>query len=91
MVHAFFITCRHYTFYVWKNFFQRHWAARYMLLPAYLYSCWSLWDRLHQRDTQLWIAGFAVCTAVTLVPAGLLEFRWVEDPTQSIMLQFRGY
>ncbi len=63
---------------MWKNFFQRHWAARYTLLPAYLYSCWSLWDTLRQRQTQLWATGFAVCTAVTLVPAGLVELRWVD-------------
>ncbi|KAI8981433.1 alpha-2-glucosyltransferase Alg10, partial [Pilobolus umbonatus] len=29
---------RHYSFYVWKNIYRRHWSIRYLLVPVYLMS-----------------------------------------------------
>ncbi|CAO3626088.1 unnamed protein product [Mucor hiemalis] len=29
---------RHYTFYIWKNIYRRHWIVRYALAPAYIAS-----------------------------------------------------
>ena len=33
---------RHYTFYVWKNFFRKHWVARYLPVPAYALALYRL-------------------------------------------------
>ena len=39
------LPCRHYTFYLWKDFFGAHPVAKFTLVPLYLYSAWSLWRR----------------------------------------------
>jgi alpha-1,2-glucosyltransferase len=33
---------RHYTFYIWKGFFRRHWACKYILVPVYTFCAWAL-------------------------------------------------
>ena len=67
--------CRHYTFYLWRKVFARHWAVRYALAPAYLFSCCSLWHALAAQRIRLLALGLALSTALTLVPAWLIEFR----------------
>lgn len=67
---------RHYTFYIWKNFFGVHPAAKFTLIPAYLYSAWSVWQSLMQgRQPTLLILGLVAASALTLVPAWLVDFR----------------
>ncbi len=39
------LLCRHYTFYLWKDFLGAHPVAKFTLVPLYLYSAWSLWRR----------------------------------------------
>ena len=73
------ICCRHYTFYLWKNWFAWTPAARYLLVPVYMYSTWSVYCSLAKRQSVLWILLFALCTAATLVPAWLVEFRHVHS------------
>ncbi|KAL3160676.1 hypothetical protein ABBQ32_010589 [Trebouxia sp. C0010 RCD-2024] len=66
---------RHYTFYIWKNFFGRYVAARFWLIPLYLYSAWSLWDSITRQQSKACALLLALCTAVSLIPAWLIEFR----------------
>ena len=81
---------RHYTFYIWKNFFARYSAARFCLVPLYMYSVWSLWDSItchHHKgashDSITWHQSkpcallLSLCTAMTLIPAWLIEFRYI--------------
>lgn len=68
--------CRHYTFYIWKDFMAVHPAAKFTLVPAYLYSAWSVWWSLLQgRQPLLWVLGLAAASALTLIPAWLVDFR----------------
>lgn len=68
--------CRHYTFYIWKDFLAVHPAAKYTLVPAYLYCAWSVWWSLLQgRQPLIWVMGLAAASALTLVPAWLVDFR----------------
>ena len=68
--------CRHYTFYLWKDFFGVHPGAKFTLLPVYLYSAWSIWQSLVEGPLpSLGILGLAAASCLTLVPAWLLDFR----------------
>ncbi|KAJ2714156.1 glucosyltransferase [Coemansia spiralis] len=70
---------RHYTFYIWKNVFRRHWAARYLAIPAYIYSAVAV-HRSLGRTSALWQLALALCTAAVLVPSPLLELRYYTVP-----------
>ncbi|KAI8062422.1 alpha-2-glucosyltransferase Alg10 [Gongronella butleri] len=67
---------RHYSFYVWKNIYRRHWTVRYALIPLYTISGWWNVLCLSQHVTLLWMVGFVATLALTLVPSPLLEFRY---------------
>uniref|UniRef100_A0A914I4K0 Dol-P-Glc:Glc(2)Man(9)GlcNAc(2)-PP-Dol alpha-1,2-glucosyltransferase n=1 Tax=Globodera rostochiensis TaxID=31243 RepID=A0A914I4K0_GLORO len=69
---------RHFTFYIWKRLFQRHWLVKYALVPAYVVCAAFLW---HSMDTNtVTKVAFAVATSVCLIPAHLLEFRYFIVP-----------
>lgn len=79
---------RHYTFYIWKDFLAVHPAAKFTLVPAYLYSAWSVWWSLLQgRQPLLWVLGLAAASALTLIPAWLVDFRCSPSPVQ---VDFKG-
>lgn len=68
--------CRHYTFYLWKDFLAVHPGAKFTLLPMYLYSAWSVWHSLEQGPLPvLGILGLALACCLALIPAWLLDFR----------------
>ena len=67
---------RHYTFYIWRRIFMRHWAVKFALVPVYIYSFWSLGRCMHKADLILKLV-FPVCLLVSLAPQQLLEFRSV--------------
>ncbi len=70
------LQCRHYTFYLWKDFFALHPGAKLTLLPMYLYSAWSVWHSLEQGALPiLGILGLALACCLALIPAWLLDFR----------------
>ncbi|KAL2916541.1 glucosyltransferase [Polyrhizophydium stewartii] len=77
---------RHFTFYIWKNVFRRHPAARYALVPGYLFAGWALLRRLGAKQHVLWIAAFVGATALVLVPSPLLEFRYFIVPYMLLRL-----
>lgn len=69
---------RHYTFYIWRKLIDRPgrlWGAA-VLAPAAAVAWAALLCGLRCTQQRLWVAGWALCTAVVLVPAWLLEFRW---------------
>ena len=68
--------CRHYTFYLWKDFFAVHPGAKFTLLPLYLYSAWSVWHSLVEGSLpMLGVLGLCAASCLTLIPAWLLDFR----------------
>ncbi|KAJ1726927.1 glucosyltransferase [Coemansia biformis] len=70
---------RHYTFYIWKDIFRRHWAARYLAIPAYLYAVVAVQRSLGHMPA-LWQIALLLCTAAVLIPSPLLEFRYFTAP-----------
>lgn len=70
------LQCRHYTFYLWKDFLAVHPGAKFTLLPMYLYSAWSVWHSLEQGPLPiLGILGLALACCLALMPAWLLDLR----------------
>jgi alpha-1,2-glucosyltransferase len=37
---------RHYTFYVWRKIYRRHWTAPYLSTPLYVFAFSAVFDRL---------------------------------------------
>mmetsp|Transcript_62273 Transcript_62273/g.197164 ORF Transcript_62273/g.197164 Transcript_62273/m.197164 type:complete len:478 (+) Transcript_62273:1843-3276(+) len=71
---------RHYVFYLWKNILGKYPAAKFLLVPLYLFAGGSLIPDLARARSPLVAAVFVACTAVTLVPAWLVEFRYFTLP-----------
>ncbi|KAM9705307.1 dol-P-Glc:Glc(2)Man(9)GlcNAc(2)-PP-Dol alpha-1,2-glucosyltransferase isoform 1-T17 [Menidia menidia] len=71
---------RHYTFYVWRRVVGRHPLARYLLVPAYLFSGWTALDLLRGTRSLFWTLGFLLSAALATVPQRLLELRYFIVP-----------
>ncbi|KAL1932843.1 hypothetical protein VTP01DRAFT_8521 [Rhizomucor pusillus] len=71
---------RHYSFYVWRKIYRRHWSVRYLLIPAYIISGAINLQALARNQTLWTVVGFIVSTMLTLVPSPLLEFRYFIIP-----------
>lgn len=70
---------RHYTFYVWKRLYERHFLIRFLLIPIYLFGAISVNQLLKETDLAFRIGYFAFIT-LCLVPQRLLEFRYFIIP-----------
>eukprot|EP00053_Salpingoeca_punica_P017200 m.164890 g.164890 ORF g.164890 m.164890 type:complete len:448 (-) comp17144_c3_seq2:924-2267(-) len=66
---------RHITFYVWKNISRRFSLARYFVVPAYVAAGALMQRSLAHRGPLFWWL-FVAITALAIVPARLLEFRY---------------
>lgn len=71
---------RHYPFYLWRKVIQAHWAMRYLLVPLYIYSWLSIISVLGKAQKKIWVVSFILSTALVLVPAPLIEFRYYTIP-----------
>ncbi|RIB21128.1 Glycosyltransferase Family 59 protein [Gigaspora rosea] len=71
---------RHYTFYIWKNIYRRHYTIKYILIPCYIVAGWILWHPLASKQSFIWIMVYITATCITLVPSPLLEFRYFIIP-----------
>ncbi|CAM6085296.1 unnamed protein product [Calypogeia fissa] len=77
---------RHYVFYLWKDVLQRHWSAKYLFIPLYMLSWWSIINMLAQRQKPLWVLAFFLAVVGVLVPTPLLEFRYYNVPFYFVYL-----
>ncbi|PRW39235.1 Dol-P-Glc:Glc(2)Man(9) c(2)-PP-Dol alpha-1,2-glucosyltransferase [Chlorella sorokiniana] len=89
LVHPFLLADnRHYVFYIWRRLVNRTLWSRYALVPAYLYSAWSLAACLaHHGWLRLLLLAGASC--VVLIPAHLIEFRYFTVPFYLTFLHMR--
>ena len=71
---------RHYTFYIWRKIFDRHWSIKYILVPGYLLSWLIILHELNCTNSRIWVVMYLLSTAVVLVPQKLLEFRYFIVP-----------
>ncbi|CAO3588262.1 unnamed protein product [Absidia cylindrospora] len=67
---------RHYSFYVWKKIYRRHWLVRYALTPFYFISIKFNQTIIATHVSVLWMLGYVIALVLTLVPSPLLEFRY---------------
>lgn len=75
---------RHYTFYLWRKVIQSHQSTKYLLVPLYVYSWFSIFRVLARP--KIWVLAFFLATAAVLVPAPLIEFRYYTIPFYFLML-----
>lgn len=68
---------RHYTFYVWRRVIKSH---KYLLIPVYIYSWISIINILGKVQRKIWVFLFICTTALVLIPAPLIEFRYYTIP-----------
>lgn len=71
---------RHYTFYIWRKIFQRHWTVKYLAIPCYIYGSLILTQKLLQKNSILFVLLFTVSVALVTIPQKLLEFRYFIIP-----------
>ncbi|KAG6536961.1 hypothetical protein ZIOFF_002039 [Zingiber officinale] len=77
---------RHYTFYIWRRVIQVHWTTKYLLIPLYIYSWFSIVSILRKNHRTIWVFSYVVATALVLVPAPLIEFRYYTIPFYLLVL-----
>ncbi|CEO95483.1 Dol-P-Glc:Glc(2)Man(9)GlcNAc(2)-PP-Dol alpha-1,2-glucosyltransferase [Plasmodiophora brassicae] len=78
---------RHYTFYAWKNFFQRYSWFRYAVIPVYLLAVDMIVRIIGTSRPFLWQAFYWICTAACLVPSPLIDTRYFIVPFVVIQLE----
>ncbi|KAH8555231.1 putative alpha-1,2-glucosyltransferase ALG10-B-like protein [Umbelopsis sp. PMI_123] len=71
---------RHYSFYLWRKLYKRHWSVRYLLTPVYMGCGWLCYTIAAPSITIILLLAFTATTALTLVPSPLLEFRYFIIP-----------
>lgn len=69
---------RHFTFYIWRRFFARHFLCKYLLIPFYLLFFFYIFDSFSNSVESKLI--FFLCICSTIIPAHLLEFRYFIIP-----------
>uniref|UniRef100_A0A0A9EIG5 Dol-P-Glc:Glc(2)Man(9)GlcNAc(2)-PP-Dol alpha-1,2-glucosyltransferase n=1 Tax=Arundo donax TaxID=35708 RepID=A0A0A9EIG5_ARUDO len=77
---------RHYTFYIWRKVIQVNWMMKYILVPFYVYSWFSIINMLGKTQTRVWMLSFVLSVALVLVPAPLVEFRYYTIPFVILVL-----
>ncbi|KAJ0984418.1 hypothetical protein J5N97_002774 [Dioscorea zingiberensis] len=80
---------RHYPFYVWRKVIQAHWLSKYLLVPIYVYSWFSIINILGRAQKRIWILLFISTTALVVIPAPLIEFRYFTIPFYLMLLHSR--
>lgn len=82
---------RHYTFYVWRRFFSRHWMAKFIPIPIYICASFCILDVLLTNSypkeyfvstlrMKVWVFGFSVASLLVTCPNRLIEFRYFIIP-----------
>ncbi|KAB1224100.1 Dol-P-Glc:Glc(2)Man(9)GlcNAc(2)-PP-Dol alpha-1,2-glucosyltransferase [Morella rubra] len=77
---------RHYPFYLWRKVINAHWSMKYLLVPFYVYSWFSIFSILGKVQRKIWALAFFLASAAVLVPAPLIEFRYYTIPFYFLML-----
>ncbi|KAL1210895.1 Dol-P-Glc:Glc(2)Man(9)GlcNAc(2)-PP-Dol alpha-1,2-glucosyltransferase [Cardamine amara subsp. amara] len=77
---------RHYPFYLWRKIINVHWSMKYMLVPVYVYSWFSILTLLAKTRRKIWVLVYFLATCGVLVPTPLIEFRYYTIPFYLFML-----
>jgi len=79
---------RHYTFYIWRRFFMRHWILKFVLVPAYILAAFCIANSIQKCELMFCIL-FPVCVVLSLAPQALMEFRYYIIPYTLLRLQMK--
>ncbi|KAI8556624.1 hypothetical protein RHMOL_Rhmol05G0268600 [Rhododendron molle] len=71
---------RHYTFYIWRKVINAHWSTKYLLVPFYVYSWFSIFSILAKAQKKVWVLAYFLACAAVLIPTPLIEFRYYTIP-----------
>ncbi|XP_027352242.1 dol-P-Glc:Glc(2)Man(9)GlcNAc(2)-PP-Dol alpha-1,2-glucosyltransferase isoform X1 [Abrus precatorius] len=71
---------RHYPFYLWRKVIMAHWSIKYLLVPVYICSWFSIIRMLGKFRSKIWVLAYFLATAAVLIPAPLIEFRYYTIP-----------
>ncbi|KAM7468084.1 hypothetical protein LguiB_015646 [Lonicera macranthoides] len=71
---------RHYPFYLWRRIIKVHWSMKYLLVPLYVYSWFSISNILAKVRKKIWVLAYFLACAAVLAPAPLIEFRYYTIP-----------
>ena len=71
---------RHYTFYIWRKIFMKHWSLKYLVIPGYIYGAMVMAQQLLVKNSQYFILLFLASVLLVTVPQKLLEFRYFIIP-----------
>ncbi|KAM7252180.1 hypothetical protein ACFE04_024063 [Oxalis oulophora] len=77
---------RHYPFYLWRKVINANQSMKYLLIPVYVYSWFSIVSILAKAQRKIWILVFTLATAAVLIPTPLIEFRYYTIPFFFIVL-----
>ncbi|XP_038689928.1 dol-P-Glc:Glc(2)Man(9)GlcNAc(2)-PP-Dol alpha-1,2-glucosyltransferase [Tripterygium wilfordii] len=77
---------RHYPFYLWRKVVNAHWLMKYLLVPLYVYSWFSIFNLLGKVRPKIWVLAYFLATAAVLIPAPLIEFRYYTIPFYFLVL-----
>ncbi|EOA20450.1 hypothetical protein CARUB_v10000761mg [Capsella rubella] len=77
---------RHYPFYLWRKIINFHWSMKYMLVPVYVYSWFSILTLLAKTRRDIWVMVYFLATCAVLAPTPLIEFRYYTIPFYLFML-----
>lgn len=70
---------RHFTFYIWRKWFRRHWICRYVVAPFYLYCFYLIRCSVKHIASHITLLSLLAIAAV-LVPLPLFETRYFIVP-----------
>lgn len=79
---------RHYTFYIWRKVFMRHWLVKFLLIPSYLFGFFHICKCIVKADLMFKLV-LPACVVLSLVPQLLLEFRYFILPYIFIRAQVK--
>ncbi|KAK3038522.1 hypothetical protein RJ639_029322 [Escallonia herrerae] len=71
---------RHYPFYIWRKIIKLHWSMKYVMVPLYIYSWFSISNVLSKVQKKIWVLAYFLASAAALIPAPLIEFRYYTIP-----------
>ncbi|XP_073026341.1 dol-P-Glc:Glc(2)Man(9)GlcNAc(2)-PP-Dol alpha-1,2-glucosyltransferase isoform X2 [Primulina eburnea] len=80
---------RHYPFYLWRKIINYHWSTKYLMVPLYVYSMFSIVANLAKGQKKIWVMVYILACAGALIPTPLIEFRYYTVPFYFLILHTR--
>ncbi|XP_075487886.1 dol-P-Glc:Glc(2)Man(9)GlcNAc(2)-PP-Dol alpha-1,2-glucosyltransferase isoform X1 [Primulina tabacum] len=77
---------RHYPFYLWRKIVNYHWSTKYLMVPLYVYSMFSIVANLAKGQKKIWVMVYILACAGALIPTPLIEFRYYTVPFYFLIL-----